>query len=345
MGLEMFQLHGKLVDHINASPWQIRETNMRLGIGFAVMFFYLLIGAVVFVRIEGPAEDRDMETYEEFRANWNKVLMEAGFDESDVDQLFADIRVMALKGIWTEKNVTSEPNWGFGQAFFFAGALISTVGYGRISPRTPEGKFFTIIYCVVGIPLTLALLSALVARLKQPSAWLRGKLNARLGHLFHTGQIQIFHLAFVSVLLLIFVFIIPSYIFTQIENDWTFLDAFYYCFVSLTTIGLGDYVPGDQPDQPFRAFYKVVATVYLLFGLCCMMLFLATLYDVQQLNLSRFFLVKDDGYMDPSGEDEKATIIDQNRSGPQYTRQFDEESPMQQFDTNGYYQSSTNPFR
>lgn len=42
-----------------------------------------------------------------------------------------------------------------------------------------------------------------------------------------------------------------------------------------------------------------------------MMLFLATLYDVQQLNLSRFFLVKDDGYMDPSGEDEKATIIDQ----------------------------------
>lgn len=70
----------QLVDHINASPWQIRETNMRLGIGFAVMFFYLLIGAVVFVRIEGPAEDRDMETYEEFRANWNKVLMEAGFD-------------------------------------------------------------------------------------------------------------------------------------------------------------------------------------------------------------------------------------------------------------------------
>nr|AXS78297.1 potassium channel subfamily b member 26 [Anisakis simplex] len=331
---------------------------MRLAIGFIVMFFYLLIGAAVFVRIEGPAEDLDMQTYQEFRAHWNNVLMEAGFEERDIDQLFADIRVMALKGIWTEKNITNEPNWGFGQAFFFAGALISTVGYGTMTPRTPAGKFFTIIYCVVGIPLTLALLSALVARLKQPSAWLRGKLNARLGHLFHAGQIQLFHLGFVSALLLVFVLLIPSYIFTQIEKDWTFLDAIYYCFVSLTTIGLGEYVPGDQPDQPFRAFYKVVATVYLLFGLSCMMLFLATLYDVQQLNLSRFFLVKDDTYVDPQGgDDDKSTIVNEvklkrvvRNENIVFTRayliQFDDESPVQpSFDTNGFYQNPTNPFR
>ncbi|VDK25384.1 unnamed protein product [Anisakis simplex] len=125
---EIMREHFQLVDQLNASPWQIRETNMRLAIGFIVMFFYLLIGAAVFVRIEGPAEDLDMQTYQEFRAHWNNVLMEAGFEERDIDQLFADIRVMALKGIWTEKNITNEPNWGFGQAFFFAGALISTVG-------------------------------------------------------------------------------------------------------------------------------------------------------------------------------------------------------------------------
>ncbi|VDN60624.1 unnamed protein product [Dracunculus medinensis] len=184
----------EVIDKLQVNQWQIRETNIRLIVGFAVMFIYLLIGAIVFVQIEGPSEDQDMMTYKEFRNHWNTVLMEAGFQETDVDQLFADIREMALKGIWAEKNITSEPNWSFGQAFFFTGALISTVGYGRVLPRTREGKFFTIVYCIIGIPMTLALLSSLVVRLKQPSIWLRGKLNARFGHVFHSFQLQVYFL-------------------------------------------------------------------------------------------------------------------------------------------------------
>ncbi len=68
------------------------------------------------------------------------------------------------------------------------------------------------------------------------------------------------HLGLVFVFVLTFFFLIPAAIFSSIEKEWDYLDALYYCFISLSTIGLGDYIPGDNDKQEYRVFYKIATT-------------------------------------------------------------------------------------
>ena len=43
---------------------------------------------------------------------------------------------------------------------------------------------------------------------------------------------------------------IGSFLFTNYE-DWTFFEAFYFCFITMTTIGFGDIVPSKYSHTVF----------------------------------------------------------------------------------------------
>jgi hypothetical protein len=42
--------------------------------------------------------------------------------------------------------------WTFHSAFFFAGTVATTIGYGQLVPSTDESRIFCIIFAVIGIP-------------------------------------------------------------------------------------------------------------------------------------------------------------------------------------------------
>ena len=42
--------------------------------------------------------------------------------------------------------------WDYHNAFFFAGTLVSTIGYGNTSPATNNGKLFCIVFVSFGVP-------------------------------------------------------------------------------------------------------------------------------------------------------------------------------------------------
>lgn len=128
MGLEIFQLHNKLLDQMPMNKIQMQETNTRLGVGFLAIIFYLIIGAVVMVSIEGPTEGLLFDEYSSIRSQYEEVLINRGMTYDEIDEMFASIRYMAEMGVWREKNETADRVWSFGKAFFFAGTLLTTIG-------------------------------------------------------------------------------------------------------------------------------------------------------------------------------------------------------------------------
>lgn len=62
-----------------------------------------------------------------------------------------------------------------------------------------------------------------------------------------------------AVLLLVGYMMLGAFIFTLWE-EWSFFESFYFVFISMSTIGFGDYVP----DHPM---YMMATFIYLLFGL------------------------------------------------------------------------------
>ncbi len=60
-------------------------------------------------------------------------------------------------------------------------------------------------------------------------------------------------------------YIIGGAILFERQENWGFFNSAYFCFITLTTIGFGDYVPQiDNHNSPISA---AVTPLYLLFGI------------------------------------------------------------------------------
>ena len=172
-------------------------------------------------------------------------------------------------GVFAFSIPTEYSNWEFTSSLLFVTSVVTTIGYGHIAPITIEGKVFCLVFSCVAIPFTLVFLSIIVSLLKNGPVKLFEKwlIRTMTRNFQNTSEflIRILHVMIVTLILLLLILIIPALIFSNVENDWSFLEAIYYCYISLTTVGLGDFVPATTQLTEYQSLqlYRICKKCYL----------------------------------------------------------------------------------
>ncbi|XP_074861332.1 potassium channel subfamily K member 4 [Carettochelys insculpta] len=232
----------------------------------AVVLAYLVSGAFVFRLLEQPHESHQQEMLQAAREQF--LQRYRCVPSQELDKLILHIRDAVGAGADPTANGTNgtSSNWDMGSAFFFAGTIITTIGFGNTSPKTEGGRLFCIFYALVGIPLFGMLLAGVGDHLGFSLRQAIGKVE----DVFLKWQVSPTIVRILSALLFILIgcilFVtIPTMVFQRVEG-WTLLESVYFVVITLTTIGFGDYVAGDGVGDK-HPWYKPLVWFWILLGL------------------------------------------------------------------------------
>ncbi|XP_015244704.1 PREDICTED: potassium channel subfamily K member 15-like [Cyprinodon variegatus] len=262
----------------------MKSQNIRTLFLILSVLLYLLIGAAVFDALETESESSRKRALEQ---KLSELKRKYGFKEEDYREMERVI-------------LQSEPHrggkqWKFTGSFYFAITVITTIGYGHVAPRTDAGKTFCMFYAVLGIPLTLVMFQSLGERINTFVRYLLRRAKQGLG--FRKTDVSMGNMVLVGLLSCVSTLCIGAAAFSHFE-DWSFFNAYYYCFVTLTTIGFGDFVALKKKDAlQKRSPYVAFCFLYILVGLMVTGAFL-------NLVVLRFLTVNSDASTDESVEEE-----------------------------------------
>ena len=169
-----------------------------------------------------------------------------------------------------------------------------------MTPCTNAGRIFCILYALVGIPLTWLMLSTLA---KYINEWIGRALKycyervlkrKPTGIGIKTASITLM----ISILMILTIALFGCYL-----EGWRYLDGVYFGFITLTTIGFGDFVPlhpspnRDPSGYPAHVLiFTIMSIIYFTIGLAIVSSVLLSIRNaMEEKSLNGFHMLKDTG--------------------------------------------------
>lgn len=165
-----------------------------------------------------------------------------------------------------------DESWTFPSTLLFAMTTLTLIGYGHVSPSTNDMKLLCIVFTILGLPLTMIFLANIGGSMSRGVTYAYSRLCCRWCRVrrrkdeMPEGTVDIWlkvktddvgkeeYMPTKNVLVpltvtlsLMFVYILfGAIIYVHWESGWTITDGIYFSFITLTTIGFGDLVPGSK---------------------------------------------------------------------------------------------------
>lgn len=231
------------------------NSNTRSAFRVVGLFFYVLIGGAIFMQIEKETgRNSKSQTLEDFLRRWSNTY---NLSQENITNLLKDYDDTRENG--------AKPTWTFLNSVFYVLQLVTTIGYGNITPTTESGQILTVIYALVGIPLTVLALKSIGELVNKALKSVTRPLHRK----FHSKNCQERACDFmetgntcINIVSCTVTWIIACALNTHLESKQSFITNSYSIFVTLTTVGFGDIIPFED--------HLYVFIIIVLPGLCFM---------------------------------------------------------------------------
>ncbi|EDO43464.1 predicted protein [Nematostella vectensis] len=318
---------------------------------------YLAIGGIIFMSLERSPKakiDTSKDLIEIFSVLKRSYIGNLSFPDnvSSLDMVgnltTADLHRFEklLSKIHVSRALSAKPQWNILNSIYFCMTVTTTIGYGSLAPVTVPGRVICVIYALLGIPLTLALLAvvgkivgdyindtcALVLKwfrhLYPDYEYENMNQNQELGD----GQIDA---PLWLGLLILFIFTTITAGLCCWMEGWDFGTSFYFQFVTYLTIGFGDVVPTSEK-------YTFVYILLTLLGLSVLSVTLSLIatnlhHQVQKANFLEKLKQRDISTTASVGSGEESGDEEYDSTRRRSGYQSDEDSEQFAEDATKYY--------